>query len=147
MTIRKLDLGNGDLLRKDLDKFAQIFPDLVTEKIDKTGRLRKAIDFDKFKARFSDDIIDEGKERYEFTWPGKRAAMAEANAPINKTLRPVMEESKNWDTTENLYIEGDNLEVLKLLQESYWDKSRLSISILHIILAMILSIRMTLRKI
>ena len=119
MTIRKLDLGNGDLLRKDLDKFAQIFPDLVTEKIDKTGRLRKAIDFDKFKARFSDDIIDEGKERYEFTWPGKRAAMAEANAPINKTLRPVMEESKNWDTTENLYIEGDNLEVLKLLQESY----------------------------
>lgn len=119
MTIRKLDLGTGDLLRKDLDKFAQIFPDLVTEKIDKTGRLRKAIDFDKFKARFSDDIIDEGKERYEFTWPGKRAAMAEANAPINKTLRPVMEESKNWDTTENLYIQGDNLEVLKLLQESY----------------------------
>lgn len=119
MTIRKLDLGTGDLLRKDLDKFAQIFPDLVTEKIDKTGRLRKAIDFYKFKARFSDDIIDEGKERYEFTWPGKRAAMAEANAPINKTLRPVMEESKGWDTTENLYIEGDNLEVLKLLQESY----------------------------
>lgn len=119
MTIRKLDLVTGDLLRKDLDKFAQIFPDLVTEKIDKTGRLRKAIDFDKFKARFSDDIIDEGKERYEFTWPGKRAAMAEANAPINKTLRPVMEESKNWDTTENLYIQGDNLEVLKLLQESY----------------------------
>lgn len=119
MTIRKLDLGTGDLLGKDLDKFAQIFPDLVTEKIDKTGRLRKAIDFDKFKARFSDDIIDEGKERYEFTWPGKRAAMAEANAPINKTLRPVMEESKNWDTTENLYIQGDNLEVLKLLQESY----------------------------
>lgn len=119
MTIRKLDLGTGDLLRKDLDKFAQIFPDLVTEKIDKTGRLRKAIDFYKFKARFSDDIIDEGKERYEFTWPGKRAAMAEANAPINKTLRPVMEESKDWDTTENLYIEGDNLEVLKLLQESY----------------------------
>lgn len=119
MTIRKLDLGTGDLLRKDLDKFAQIFPDLVTEKIDKTGRLRKAIDFDKFKARFSDDIIDEGKERYEFTWPGKRAAMAEANAPINKTLRPVMEESKNWDTTENIYIQGDNLEVLKLLQESY----------------------------
>lgn len=79
----------------------------------------------KFKARFSADIISEGKERYEFTWPGKRAAMAEANSPINKTLRPVVEESKNWDTTENLYIEGDNLEVLKLLQESYLGKIKM----------------------
>lgn len=119
MTIRKLDLGSGDLLETDLDKFAQIFPDLVTEEIDETSRLKKSIDFDKFKARFSADIINEGKERYEFTWPGKRVAMSEANAPINKTLRPALEESKNWDETENLYIEGDNLEVLKLLQESY----------------------------
>lgn len=125
MTIKKLDLGGMDLLGADLDKFARIFPDLVTEERDETGRLKKAIDFGKFKARFSADIINEGKERYEFTWPGKRAAMAEANSPINKTLRPVVEESKNWDTTENLYIEGDNLEVLKLLQESYLGKVKM----------------------
>lgn len=125
MTIKKLDLGGMDLLGADLDKFAGLFPDLVTEERDETGRLKKSIDFEKFKARFSADIISEGKERYEFTWPGKRAAMAEANSPINKTLRPVVEESKNWDTTENLYIEGDNLEVLKLLQESYLGKIKM----------------------
>ena len=125
MTIKKLDLGGRDLLGADLDKFARLFPDLITEERDETGRLKKAIDFEKFKARFSDDIISEDKERYEFTWPGKRAAMAEANLPINKTLRPVVEESKNWDETENLYIEGDNLEVLKLLQESYLGKVKM----------------------
>lgn len=125
MTIKKLDLGGMDLLGADLDKFERLFPDLVTEERDETGRLKKSIDFEKFKARFSADIISEGKERYEFTWPGKRAAMAEANSPINKTLRPVMEESKNWDSTENLYIEGDNLEVLKLLQESYLGKVKM----------------------
>ena len=125
MTIKKLDLGGMDLLGADLDKFARLFPDLVTEERDETGRLKKSIDFEKFKARFSADIISEGKERYEFTWPGKRAAMAEANSPINKTLRPVVEESKNWDSTENLYIEGDNLEVLKLLQESYLGKIKM----------------------
>ena len=125
MTIKKLDLGGMDLLGADLDKFARLFPDLVTEERDEAGRLKKSIDFEKFKARFSADIISEGKERYEFTWPGKRAAMAEANAPINKTLRPALEESKNWDETENLYIEGDNLEVLKLLQESYLGKVKM----------------------
>lgn len=125
MTIKKLDLGGMDLLGADLDKFAGLFPDLVTEEMDETGRLKKSIDFEKFKARFSADIISEGKERYEFTWPCKRAAMAEANTPINKTLRPVVEESKNWDSTENLYIEGDNLEVLKLLQESYLGKVKM----------------------
>lgn len=125
MTIKKLDLGGRDLLGADLDKFVRLFPDLVTEERDEAGRLKKSIDFEKFKARFSADIISEGKERYEFTWPGKRAAMAEANSPINKTLRPVVEESKNWDTTENLYIEGDNLEVLKLLQESYLGKVKM----------------------
>ena len=119
MAIKKLDVGVMDLLGADLDKFASLFPDLVTEERDETGRLKKSIDFEKFKARFSENIIDEGKERYEFTWPGKREAMVEANAPINKTLRPALEDSKDWDKTENLYIEGDNLEVLKLLQESY----------------------------
>lgn len=125
MTIKKLDLGGMDLLRADLDKFARLFPDLVTEERDEAGRLKKSIDFEKFKTIFSEDIIDGGKERYEFTWPGKREAMAEANSSINKTLRPVVEESKNWDKTENLYIEGDNLEVLKLLQESYLGKVKM----------------------
>ena len=125
MTIKKLDLGSKDLVRSDIEKLAEIFPDVITEEMDEAGDIKKSIDFEKFKAIFSADIISEGKERYEFTWPGKRAAMAEANAPINKTLRPVMEESKNWDETENLYIEGDNLEVLKLLQESYLGKVKM----------------------
>lgn len=125
MTIKKLGLGSKDFVRSDIEKLAEIFPDVITEEMDAAGNLKKSIDFEKFKARFSADIISEGKERYEFTWPGKRAAMAEANSPINKTLRPVVEESKNWDETENLYIEGDNLEVLKLLQESYLGKVKM----------------------
>lgn len=125
MTIKKLDLASKDLIRSDIDKLAKIFPDVITEEMDAAGNLKKSIDFEKFKARFSENIIGEGKERYEFTWPGKREAMAEANSSINKTLRPVVEESKNWDKTENLYIEGDNLEVLKLLQESYLGKVKM----------------------
>lgn len=82
------------------------------------NNLTHAIDFDKLK-QLLDDHVREGEEAYEFTWVGKKAALVEANTPIQKTLRPVKEESKDWDTTENLYIEGDNLDVLKLLQESY----------------------------
>ena len=125
MTIKKLDLGSKDLVRSDIEKLAEIFPDVITEEMNATGDIKKSIDFEKFKARFSEDIIDAGKERYEFTWPGKRAAMAEANARTNETLRPVLEDSKNWDKTENLYIEGDNLEVLKLLQEPYLGKVKM----------------------
>ena len=82
------------------------------------GVLKKAINFEMLRQMLSDDIID-GDEAYEFTWVGKKASIVEANKPIRKTLRPCPEESVDWNTTENLYIEGDNLEVLKLLQESY----------------------------
>ncbi|MBQ1621060.1 MAG: site-specific DNA-methyltransferase, partial [Selenomonas sp.] len=88
------------------------------------NNLTHAIDFDKLK-QLLDDHVREGEEAYEFTWVGKKAALVEANTPIQKTLRPVKEESKDWDTTENLYIEGDNLDALKLLQESYLGKVKM----------------------
>lgn len=103
---------------QNIDKIATLFPNCITETRDETGKLKKAINFDLLRQMLSDDVI-EGDEAYEFTWVGKKAAIVEANKPIRKTLRPCPEESVNWDTTENLYIEGDNLEVMKLLQESY----------------------------
>ena len=107
----------------NIEKIGQMFPNCITEeKIG--GGYRKNINFNILKQMLSRSVI-EGTEVYEFTWPGKKAAIVEANAPIRKTLRPSVEESKNWDTTENLYIEGDNLEVLKLLQESYLGKVKM----------------------
>ena len=88
------------------------------------NNLTHAIDFDKLR-QLLDGHVREGEEAYEFTWVGKKAALVEANTPIRKTLRPVKEESKDWDTTENLYIEGDNLDALKLLQESYLGKVKM----------------------
>ena len=88
------------------------------------GKLKRAVKWDVLKELLSGDYV-EGGECYDFIWPGKRAAIAEAAKPIRKTLRPCKEESKNWDTTENLYIEGDNLEVLKLLRESYLGKVKM----------------------
>lgn len=92
---------------------------------DENGNLKKAINFETLKQLLSPDVVDVGEERYEFTWVGKKAAMVEAARPITKTLRPVKEESRDWETTENLYIEGDNLEVLKILQESYLGKVKM----------------------
>ena len=109
---------------ENMEKIAQLFPNCVTEIEGENGKLKKAIDFDKLKQMMADHVR-EGEEAYEFTWVGKKAAIMEANRPIRKTLRPCVEESKNWDTTENLYIEGDNLEALKLLQESYLGKVKM----------------------
>ncbi len=103
---------------RNIEKIGELFPNCITEAIGADGKLKKAINFEMLKQMLADEVV-EGNEAYEFTWVGKKAAMVEANKPIRKTLRPCKEESKNWDTTENLYIEGDNLEVLKLLQESY----------------------------
>ena len=103
---------------QNIEKIGALFPNCITETVDENGKPKKAINFDLLKQMLSGDVI-EGNEAYEFTWVGKKAAIVEANKPIRKTLRPCKEESVNWDTTENLYIEGDNLEVLKLLQESY----------------------------
>lgn len=115
-----------DMVEKNIEKLAEIFPNCITEARDENGKLKKAVNFEMLQQILSTEFPPEGSsERYEFTWVGKRAAIAEANKPIRKTLRPCKDESKNWDTTENLYIEGDNLEVLKLLQESYLGKVKM----------------------
>lgn len=115
-----------DMVEKNIEKLAEIFPNCITEARDENGKLKKAVNFEMLQQILSTQFPPEGSpERYEFTWVGKRAAIAEANKPIRKTLRPCKAESKNWDITENLYIEGDNLEVLKLLQESYLGKVKM----------------------
>ena len=113
-----------DLTAQNIDRIAALFPNCVTEASDGHGGIKRAINFELLKQMLSPDVVD-GDEAYEFTWVGKKAAIVEANKPIRKTLRPCMAESKDWDTTENLYIEGDNLEVLKLLQETYLGKVKM----------------------
>ena len=120
----KMRMESVDITSQNIDKIGEMFPNCITETIGEDGKPKKAIIFDVLKQMLSDDIL-EGDESYEFTWVGKKASIVEANKPIRKTLRPCKEESVNWDTTENLYIEGDNLEVLKLLQESYLGKVKL----------------------
>ena len=113
-----------NLTMQNIDRIAALFPNCITEASDGHGGLKRAINFEMLKQMLSPDVVD-GNEAYEFTWVGKKAAIVEANKPIRKTLRPCVAESKDWDTTENLYIEGDNLEVLKLLQESYLGKVKM----------------------
>ena len=120
----KLRMESPDLVQGNVEKIAALFPNCVTEGPDGHGGLKRMIDFDKLRQMLSGDVL-EGDEAYEFTWVGKKAAMVEANKPTRQTLRPCPAESKNWDTTENLYIEGDNLQVLKLLQESYLGKVKM----------------------
>lgn len=122
--MEKMKMESANITDMNIDKIAALFPNCITETADENGKLKKAVNFDMLRAMLSEDIA-EGDEAYEFTWVGKKAAIAEANRPIRKTLRPCPEESVNWDTTENLYIEGDNLEVLKLLQESYLGKVKM----------------------
>lgn len=120
----KMRMESEDIQQDNVAKIAALFPNCVTEARDEDGHLKKAINFEMLKQMLSDSVID-GDEAYEFTWVGKKASIVEANRPIRKTLRPCKEESVNWDTTKNLYIEGDNLEVLKLLQESYLGKVKM----------------------
>jgi adenine-specific DNA-methyltransferase len=120
MVSEKLDLKSPDLVNKNFEKLAELFPNCVTE-----GAEGKAIDFDLLKQELSHAVIEGNKERYRLEWPGKREAIVTANLPTTKTLRPVREDSVDFDNTENLYIEGDNLEVLKLLQESYLGKVKM----------------------
>ena len=116
--MEKMKMETADMVKSNIYKIAELFPNCVTEALGDNGETRRAINFDTLRQMLSSDIVD-GDECYDFTWVGKKASILEANKPIRKTLRPVKEESVNWDTTENLYIEGDNLEALKLLQESY----------------------------
>ena len=120
----KMRMASIDMTAQNIEKIGALFPNCITETKDETGKPKKAINFDLLRQMLSGDVI-EGDEAYEFTWVGKKAAIVEANKPIRKTLRPCPEESVNWDSTENLYIEGDNLEVLKLLQESYLGKVKM----------------------
>lgn len=120
-----LNMQSMDKVAANVAKIRKLFPNCVTERINNEGKLEHAIDFDMLKQELSDHVVDGLQERYQFTWPDKRKAILAANAPINKTLRPCREESVDFDNTENLYIEGDNLEVLKLLQETYLGKVKM----------------------
>lgn len=123
--MEKMRMESMDIVAKNVEKIEKLFPDCITEARDENGNLKKVVDFDKLKQNFSTNIVDDKTEHYEFTWVGKNAAKVEASRPIRKTLRPCIEESKDWNNTENLYIEGDNLEVLKLLQNSYFNKVKM----------------------
>ena len=120
MSIEKLDLQSPDLVNANFERLAALFPNCVTETAE-----GKAIDFDLLKQELSHAVVEGNKERYRLEWPGKKEAIVTANLPTTKTLRPVREDSVDFDNTENLYIEGDNLEVLKLLQESYLGKIKM----------------------
>ena len=126
----KMKFESPDMTAQNIDRIAALFPNCITEMLDEEHSTpekkvyKRAVNFELLKQMLSPDVVD-GDEAYEFTWVGKKAAIVEANKPIRKTLRPCVEESKDWDTTENLYIEGDNLEVLKLLQESYLGKVKM----------------------
>ena len=128
--MRKPKFETPDLTSENIKKIAALFPNCITEMLDEERSTpekkvyKRAVNFELLKQMLSPDVVD-GDEAYEFTWVGKKAAIVEANKPIRKTLRPCVAESKDWDTTENLYIEGDNLEVLKLLQESYLGKVKM----------------------
>ena len=124
--IKRLDLNTPDGAQLNMDALYQIAPSVFTESRDeKTGELKRVVNFDALRQLLGDNAVDENRESYEFRWVGKDAAKAEAARAIDKTLRPVVEDSVDWDTTKNLYIEGDNLEVLKLLQRSYMGKVKM----------------------
>ena len=122
--MNKLKFETPDMVSENIDKIAALFPSAITEMRGEDGEIKRGVNFEVLKQLLSRDVVD-GDECYEFTWVGKKAAMAEAARPITKTLRPVKADSRDWDTTENLYIEGDNLEVLKILQESYLGKVKM----------------------
>ena len=123
--MKHLNMQSMDKVAANVAKIKELFPNCVTERVNAEGKLEHALDFDMLKQELSDHVIDGLQERYQFTWPDKRKSILAANAPINKTLRPCREESVDFDNTENLYIEGDNLEVLKLLQETYLGKVKM----------------------
>ena len=123
--MEKLKMHSLDKLNDNILKIGALFPNCLTERINNNGEVERAIDFDVLRQELSKDIVEGNEERYQFTWPDKKQVMRLANLPINKTLRPCREESVDFDNTQNLYIEGDNLEVLKLLQETYLGKIKM----------------------
>lgn len=115
--MNKLDMKSANIVDENIEKIGELFPNVIVES--EKGR---AIDFNLLKQELSNVLIDDNKEKYQLTWPGKKEAILTANTPTNKTIRPMKEKSVDFDNTQNIYIEGDNLEVLKILQESYLNK-------------------------
>ncbi len=122
--MERIELGTPDLTQGNIQKLGELFPQVLTEVQDENGQVQRAVDFDALRDLLG-DVAEGTRERYQFTWPGKREAKAEARRPIEKTMRPCPEESVDWDTTENLYIEGDNLDALKILKETYAGKVKM----------------------
>lgn len=121
--MEKLKMETVDITKENIEKIGHLFPSCIVETVDEKGKTKKAVNFDMLRQILSDSVL-EGEEKYEFTWVGKKQAIVDANRSTRKTLRPCKSESLDWDNTENLYIEGDNLEVLKLLQVSYFEGIR-----------------------
>jgi hypothetical protein len=121
----RLNMQTANMADENFKKLAALFPNAVTETINENGEVVRAIDKDVLMQEINTQVVEGREERYQFTWPDKRKAIIAANAPTNNTLRPCREESVDFDKTENLYIEGDNLEVLKLLQENYLGKVKM----------------------
>ena len=114
----KMRMESINTIESNIDKIGVLFPNCVTESVSESGRIVKSVNFELLRQMLESSVV-ESDEVYEFSWVGKRASIVEANRPIRKTFRPRMVESLNWDNTENVYIRGDNLEALKLMQESY----------------------------
>lgn len=123
--MEKLKMHSPDFVEENIEKIASLFPSCITESTDEDGNLLKAIDFDLLRQELSTSIVEGTQERYHLNWPGKREALLTANVPIASTLRPCRKDSVYFDTTENLFIEGDNLTALKLLQETYLGKVKM----------------------
>ncbi|MCP4049847.1 MAG: site-specific DNA-methyltransferase [bacterium] len=123
--MEKLKMQTPDITNRNIEQIASLFPNVITETKDEKGNIKKAIDFDLLKQNLSNVLVEADDERYRLDWPGKKASLLKANTPITKTLRPVREDSVDFDNTENVYIEGDNFEVLKILQESYLGKIKM----------------------
>lgn len=123
--MNRLRMQSKNIIGSNIEKIQQLFPNCVTERLGKDGKPELAIDFEKLQAELSNEILSEGEERYQFTWPEKRVANRLANTPTTMTLRPCREESEAFDNTQNLYIEGDNLDVLKVLRETYLGKVKM----------------------
>jgi adenine-specific DNA-methyltransferase len=123
--MEKMKMHSPNLIQENIARIRELFPGCVTEAQGEDGKLRLGVDFDQLRQELSESIVEGPQERYHLNWPGKREALLTANAPIAKTLRPCREESVDFDTTKNLFIEGDNLEALKLLQETYLGKIKM----------------------
>ena len=123
--MNKLKMHSSNLQQDTIAAIKKLLPQYVTESANENGQTNFFVDFDRLRDELSDVIITGGKERYQLNWPGKREALVNANSPIFKTLRPLLQESVNFDSSKNIFIEGDNLDALKLLQETYLGKIKL----------------------